>query len=145
MLKIFYEQNYNWQSIVYDEHTVLCYLFGRASKEYAAITKVFAEIQLRDPDFNPRSYFDFGSGVGTGTWAAAELWKKSLYEYFVVDQSRAMNDLAELILRDGRDTKNMTLKNVYYRQFLPESDEVSSVYLVFLITMNTSNCFFSIL
>lgn len=110
----------------------MCYLFGRASKEYAVITKVLAEIQLRDPDFNPRSYFDFGSGVGTGTWAAAEFWKKSLYEYFVVDQCREMNDLSELILRGGIDTKNMTLKNVYYRQFLPESDEVGSIYLALL-------------
>lgn len=68
--------------------------------------------------------FDFGAGVGSGTWAASEIWKHSLHEYFLVDDSRDMNDLSELILRDGNENKNLTVKNVFYRQFLPASDEV---------------------
>lgn len=102
------------------------YLFGRAAKEYAAIFTVLNEIARRDPEFKPESFFDFGAGVGTATWAAAQLWKQSLQEYFLVDSSREMNDLSELILRGGVDTKLMTLKNVFYRQFLPVSDEVNS-------------------
>lgn len=99
-------------------------MFGRAAKEYAAVKQVFNEIVKRDPDFKPRSFFDFGSGIGTGVWAASEYWKNTLYEYFLVDESREMNDLSELILRDGNESKNMSLKNVFYRQFLPASDEV---------------------
>lgn len=33
-----------------------------------------------------------------------------------------MNDLSELILRDGVDNKEITLKHVYYRQFLPATN-----------------------
>lgn len=82
------------------------------------------EIAGRNPEFKPNSFFDFGSGVGTGTWAASALWKKSLYEYFLVDSSREMNDLSDLILRGGDQNKHMSLKTVYYRQFLPASTDV---------------------
>lgn len=128
VLQIYYQKNYNWQPITYDTHTAWRYLFGRAAKEYAAIKQVLYEISKRDPEFKPRSFFDFGAGIGTGTWAASELWNTSLYEYFLVDESRDMNDLSELILRNGNENKNMTLKNVFFRQFLPASEEVISMH-----------------
>lgn len=124
VMREYYHKNYNWQPIAYDSYKAWTYLFGRCTKEYAAIMQVFNEIVKRDPDFKPQSFFDFGAGVGTGTWAASELWKKSLYEYFLVDECGDMNDLSELILRGGNEDKNMSLKNVFYRQFLPASDEV---------------------
>lgn len=130
--------NYNWQPVVYDEFKARTYLFGRSDKEYAAIFTVLKEIVKRDPQFEPNSFFDFGSGVGTGSWAVSELWNKSVYEYFCVDHSGHMNDLAELILRDGNEQKAVSLKNVFYRQFLPASDEVHTFlsyyieYLTFL-------------
>lgn len=125
VLKVFYEKNYNWQPLVYDSYKAWTYVFGRAAKEYAAIKQVFNEIEKRDPEFQPRSFFDFGAGIGTGAWAAAQNWSNTLYEYFLVDESRDMNDLSELILRDGNENKNMSLKNVFFRQFLPASDEVN--------------------
>lgn len=121
---LFNRHHYNWQPTVYDENKAMDYVLGRAAKEYAALLRIFHEIKKRDPDFKPQSFFDFGSGVGTGTWAAAEHWRSSLFEYFLVDQSRHMNDLAELILRDGHENKPMSLKSVFFRQFLPESSEV---------------------
>lgn len=123
--KAFSQRHYKWQQINYDKPMAWSYLFGRAAKEYAAILKTFTEIAKRDPEFKPRSFFDFGAGVGTGTWAASQLWKKSIYEYFLVDESREMNDLSEFILRGGNEHKNIRLKNIFYRQFLPASDEVS--------------------
>lgn len=124
VLNIYYKKNYNWQPILYDSYKAWTYLFGRAAKEYAAIRQVFNEIIKRDSDFQPRSFFDFGAGVGTGCWAASALWKNSIHEYFLVDESRDMNDLSELILRDGNESKNMSVKNTYFRQFLPGSSEV---------------------
>lgn len=124
VLEAYYKKNYNWQPILYDSYKAWTYLFGRAAKEYAAIRQVFNEIVKRDADFQPHSFFDFGSGVGTGTWAASQLWKSTLNEYFLVDESRDMNDLSELILRDGNESKSMTVKNVFFRQFLPASNEV---------------------
>lgn len=98
---------------------------GRAAQEYATVYKVFAEIAKRHPNFRPNSLFDFGAGIGTGTWAAAELWKQSLYEYYLIDTSPDMNALADQIIRDGDVNKHRTLRNVYYRQFLPAASEVS--------------------
>lgn len=100
--------------------TAWAYLYGRAAKEYAIILKIFSEIVKRDPEFKPRSFFDFGAGVGTGTWAASQLWEKSIFEYFCVDKSSEMNDFSDLILRSAKADK----KTIFYRQFLPASDVV---------------------
>lgn len=121
------QTTYNWTAIDYNEHRSLVYMAGRAAQEYATVYKVFAEIAKRNADFKPNSFFDFGSGIGTGTWAAAELWKQSLYEYYLVDSSPDMNNLADKIIRDGDVNKHRTLKNVYYRQFLPAASEVGAL------------------
>lgn len=119
------QQIYNWEPILYDNYKSIQYLLGRSAQEYSVIFRIFNEIKTRDPSFKPKSYFDFGSGVGTGLWAASKLWKDSIYEYFLVDSSRDMNDLADLILRDGEENKQLELRNVNFRQFFPASVEVS--------------------
>jgi hypothetical protein len=121
--RILKQRVYSWQSINFDEFKSLSYLFGRSSQEFAVLLRIFNEIQKRDPAFKPRSYFDFGSGVGTGCWAVSELWKECIYEYYLVDASKHMNDLLDLILRNGDVNKEMFLRNVYQRQFLPAKDD----------------------
>ncbi|XP_017778781.1 PREDICTED: methyltransferase-like protein 17, mitochondrial [Nicrophorus vespilloides] len=113
---------YNWSPIVYDAYNSLVYLIGRSAPEYSVLVKIFTEIQLRDKDFKPRSLFDFGSGVGTVTWAANIFWKQNLFEYYNVDTSSFMNDLAQIILQGGRGSKQSNLKGVYYRQFMPSNN-----------------------
>lgn len=54
--------------------------------------------------------------------AATQFWKKDIFEYFNVDISRDMNDLAEVLLKGGTGIGNMSLKGVFYRQFLPASN-----------------------
>lgn len=115
----FKQQTYSWKNTLYDNYKSLQYLVGRAPPEYAAITQIFKEITQRDETFKPRSYFDFGSGVGTGLWAASHFWKEFIFEYMMVDSSREMNDLALLILQDGEENKEPSIKNVFFRQFLP--------------------------
>ncbi|XP_030756329.1 methyltransferase-like protein 17, mitochondrial [Sitophilus oryzae] len=109
---------YNWKPIKYDVYTSLVYLLTRSAAEYAVLLKIFGEINQRDPEFVPRSFFDFGSGVGTGTWAVNNYWK-NIFEYFNVDVSSDMNDLAQILLQGGRSTGNSSLKGTFYRQFLP--------------------------
>ncbi|XP_055532235.1 methyltransferase-like protein 17, mitochondrial [Wyeomyia smithii] len=112
---------YAWKPINYDEFKGLQYLLGRSATEYAVLTQIFDEIRKRVPEFKPRSFLDFGSGVGTGTWAAANLWREHIFEYVCIDASAEMNDLAELIIRGGESNRNMSLRNIFYRQFLPAS------------------------
>jgi len=116
--KVLKERTFAWKPLEYDEYRSKMYLFGRATQDYATLNAIFGEIKRRDPDFKPKSFFDFGSGVGTGTWIASDLWKDSIFEYFNVDSSTTMNDLAELILKGGDDNKERSLRNVFYRQFL---------------------------
>lgn len=116
------EKIYNWKPIKYDIVKSLVYLLGRSAQEYAVLVKIFGEIASRDPEFVPRSLFDFGSGVGTATWAANVYWKKHIFEYFNVDYSADMNDLAQILLQGGRGTGVPVIKGTFYRQFLPASN-----------------------
>jgi len=43
-------------------------MVARSAPEYAVLQKIFMEMKAREPDFQPHSMFDFGSGVGTATW-----------------------------------------------------------------------------
>ncbi|XP_050320898.1 methyltransferase-like protein 17, mitochondrial [Bactrocera neohumeralis] len=113
------QRNYSWKPIEYGSYESLVYAIGRGAKEYSVLTSILNEIRVRDESFQPRSYFDFGAGVGTGMWAASNLWKDTIFEYYNVDSSRHMNDLSELILREGNENQQILLRNVYYRQFLP--------------------------
>lgn len=124
--KLVAQRTYCWRPIEYDAYRSLQYLLGRAAPEYAALRRVFGELARRRPTFAPHSFFDFGSGVGTGTWAAADQWRQSIFEYYLVDASRDMNDLADLLLRDGDENRPLELRNVNFRQFLPASTEVRS-------------------
>ncbi|XP_011206717.2 methyltransferase-like protein 17, mitochondrial [Bactrocera dorsalis] len=113
------QRNYSWKPIEYGSYESLVYAIGRGAKEYSVLISILNEIRVRDESFQPRSYFDFGAGVGTGMWAASNLWKNTIFEYYNVDSSRHMNDLSELILREGNENQQILLRNVYYRQFLP--------------------------
>uniref|UniRef100_A0A8C1E4H7 Methyltransferase like 17 n=1 Tax=Cyprinus carpio carpio TaxID=630221 RepID=A0A8C1E4H7_CYPCA len=93
------------------------------SFDFSAVLACF-KIKKRDPVFVPYSLLDFGSGLGTGTWASHTLWGDSLKEYVCVDSSGDMNTLAEQLLRGGNDVDNPVIKQVYFRQFLPVSPKV---------------------
>ncbi|KAK9880897.1 hypothetical protein WA026_013228 [Henosepilachna vigintioctopunctata] len=110
---------YNWTPTKYDKLNALFYLVGKSAADYAVLLKIFSEIKARDINWNPRSLFDYGSGVGTVTWAANSIWPNSIFEFFNVDVSADMNELAEHLLKGGRGEKQISLKGVYYRQFLP--------------------------
>ncbi|KAJ8705730.1 hypothetical protein PYW08_012776 [Mythimna loreyi] len=115
---------YRWGNIAYDKPTSLQYLMSRAAPEYAVLVRVLDEISKFNPDYKPRSFFDFGSGVGTGTWAVNHYWKKYIFEYFCVDTSPTMHELARLILCQGKDNVEMPLKGYFQRQFLPASTDM---------------------
>lgn len=115
---------YHWANIEYDKTTCLQYLMSRAAPEYAILIRVLDEIYRMYPNYKPRSFFDFGSGIGSGTWAVNNFWKNHIYEYFCVDTSAHMHDLARLILCSGKDNVTMPLKGYFQRQFLPASTEL---------------------
>ncbi|XP_026749253.1 methyltransferase-like protein 17, mitochondrial [Galleria mellonella] len=115
---------YRWGNISYDKPTCLQYLMARAAPDYAVLVRVLDEIRKKYPDYKPHSFFDFGSGVGTGTWAINNYWQGDIFEYFCVDTSQHMHDLARLILCKGKDNVEFPLKSYFQRQFLPASTDL---------------------
>jgi len=59
---------YNWQPINFDKSTCLTYLVARSVQNYAVLHRILHEIKERDKDFEPKTMFDFGSGIGTALW-----------------------------------------------------------------------------
>jgi ribosomal protein RSM22 (predicted rRNA methylase) len=56
------------------ELDVLAYVAARLPATFAAVASVLRELQVRIPDFEPRSMLDVGAGPGTASWAAHEVW-----------------------------------------------------------------------
>jgi len=54
--------------VIYNQAVAMAYLVARIAPEYATLYQIFQEICRRDPDFQPQTLFDFGSGVGTVLW-----------------------------------------------------------------------------
>lgn len=69
------------------------YLAVRLPATFAAITFTLLELQRRIPGFMPVSFCDVGSGPGTASWAAAEVWP-DLKNFTFVDNNRAFLGLA---------------------------------------------------
>lgn len=65
---LLHKKIYNWTPMQYNIYNSLIYLVGCSPAQYAVLVRIFAEINLRDPEFKPRSLFDFGSGIGTAMW-----------------------------------------------------------------------------
>ena len=127
---------YDHQSkhIQYDKTAAWAYLLGRAAYDYATIYKIMLDIQQRnqlkhaDHDsqknlFQPRTLFDFGSGVGTSIWAAKEIFGE-ITEYFCVDSSTDMTDMAISLLTKGL-TYHKLPAGYTFRLHLPRSSEIT--------------------
>lgn len=51
----------------------LAYAVARLPSCYAAAHRIFKELAVRYPGFEPKTFLDFGAGPGTATWAAQEV------------------------------------------------------------------------
>lgn len=95
------------------------YMAGRLPANLSALRYVFSEIRREEPDFEPKTLFDYGSGVGTTIWAADETWKRPFDEIFCVDLNENMNDLSRELLAKGTTHCDDILPRMFFRQFLP--------------------------
>uniref|UniRef100_A0A8C8IHB9 Methyltransferase like 17 n=1 Tax=Oncorhynchus tshawytscha TaxID=74940 RepID=A0A8C8IHB9_ONCTS len=115
---------YHWSPMRYDEELGVVYMVAKLAGGYAAVKRVLNEIKKRDPSFSPHSLLDFGSGLGTAVWASHSFWGDTLKEMVCVDNSGAMNTIADRLLR-GSETENYIIIMLFFvEQFLPVSPKV---------------------
>ncbi|KAM4809100.1 ribosome assembly protein METTL17, mitochondrial isoform 2-T2 [Rhinophrynus dorsalis] len=130
------KNTYHWHPISYTEELGMVYLAARFDGGFAAVTRALHEIRQRVPEFSPQTLLDFGSGIGSVTWAAHSLWSNSLIEYMCIDSSSSMNKLSELVMRGGSESGDMHIPGVYFRQFLPLSPKVQFDVVVSAFSLN---------
>uniref|UniRef100_A0A0C9R8C4 METTL17_1 protein n=1 Tax=Fopius arisanus TaxID=64838 RepID=A0A0C9R8C4_9HYME len=106
---------YNSSAIKYDSYTSILYMMARSAPDYSIIYKIFHEIKSRDDGFEAKNLLDFGSGIGTVSWAAAEFWPTSLKEQVCIDASTDISELAEKLVKYAEPK----IHGIFHRQFLP--------------------------
>lgn len=135
------ERLYSWKPIEYDQYTSYKYLLGRSSAEYAVIRMIFEEIKVRSEGFTPVTYFDFGSGVGTGLWALTDCWSKNMSEYVMVDISQDMGNISRDIFISAYKSRKIKQESIFHRRFLsvasPQYDIVLCAYSLFEMPSST--------
>jgi len=89
-----------WAPVDWDDTAALTWLVGRAAGEVAVLHSLLSAVAAARPGWQPRTLFDFGSGLCSGLWAARGVFGQ-MTEAFLVDTSKDMNDLARLILGGG--------------------------------------------
>ncbi|XP_076448780.1 ribosome assembly protein METTL17, mitochondrial-like [Babylonia areolata] len=121
VLRTVRQKIYHWQPVTYDAYRSLLYLTSHLAHNYTVLLHCFTEISKRDPGFQPRSVYNFGSGLGSSVWAANAVWGSGVFEHYCVDQSQDMNTVARLLLQDGDNQKQMSIPGVVFRQFAPSA------------------------
>jgi|SRR5579862_692647 len=81
------------------EEEILAYLITRMPATYAALQRVFQEIQERLGSFEPVSLMDVGSGPGTTLWAAADFFPK-LKEICCIEKEAQFLSMAKRLAED---------------------------------------------
>ncbi|KYO25640.1 methyltransferase-like protein 17, mitochondrial [Alligator mississippiensis] len=136
ILAMLRKTTYHWEAVRYNDELSLVYMAARLAGEFAAMSRVFHEIQKRVPGFAPRTLLDFGSGTGSVSWAAHSFWGESLNEYVCVDSSASMLSVAEQLLQGDSDSQTPHFSTVYFRQFLPVSPKVKFNLVVSAFSLN---------
>uniref|UniRef100_A0A023FLU9 Putative methyltransferase-like protein 17 mitochondrial n=1 Tax=Amblyomma cajennense TaxID=34607 RepID=A0A023FLU9_AMBCJ len=124
-----------WKPMNYDEFGARSYLVARLAFDYAVVHDVFHEIWHLDPAFAPASIMDFGSGIGTCYWAAKNIWPKYCQEYFSIDISNHMHNLARLLVNGGKANVELKSPSFFQREFLPAADTITFDLVVSAFTL----------
>ncbi|XP_053402528.1 methyltransferase-like protein 17, mitochondrial [Mercenaria mercenaria] len=125
--KVFKKTSHMWKPIDYRDHTGLVYLAARLAPNYTVLYRIFYEIHKLDSSFNPGAVLNVGSGTGSAVWAANEIWARKVYEYYNVDISNYMNDLArKLLAKDIVNPLDLVIPGVHFRQSLPSPQHIEN-------------------
>lgn len=124
-----------WWEISYDEEKAAIYLASRFVPNYASLRWVLMDLAKSDPNFVPKTLFDFGSGIGTTMWAANSIWPNQIHEHMNIDISKPMNELCDFLLRDGDEHRPQLFPGVYFREYLPVSSTIKYDLVVSAFTL----------
>ncbi|XP_040583060.1 ribosome assembly protein METTL17, mitochondrial [Lepeophtheirus salmonis] len=120
----------NWKPIHFDYTSTWAYILGGLTAyDYASSVYTLRKVFEYDKRFQPSTHLDFGSGVGSFTWALRKFLKSNnkLKEEFFVESSADMNDASRLLRYDGKDsTPNeiISSKGVFYRLHFPANENL---------------------
>ncbi|CAL8085448.1 unnamed protein product [Calicophoron daubneyi] len=115
-----------WKSLTYSGHNCELYLVARLAPNFASTCRALYEIRKRCPKFIPRNLFDFGSGLGTVTWAANTVWPVGcVKEHYMVEPSADMTHMSEFMFQKNFavHSSETVFPGIYLRRFLPSTKQ----------------------
>jgi ribosomal protein RSM22 (predicted rRNA methylase) len=87
-----YRQRGASRQVIGGADDAIAYALSRMPATYAAVSAVLDEVQVRAPDFAPRTLLDAGAGPGTAAWAVAEAFEGIAST--LMDHNRSFLELA---------------------------------------------------
>jgi len=112
-------QGLYWKPLTFKKpHECTIFALSRLGGYFAEMRRVLAE--FRRNGFVPQTVLDYGSGVGSGFWAAYERWGDKVHEYSLMDLNDNMRHFSMDLIR-GRNYKGageFITKNVFFRRNL---------------------------
>ncbi len=133
-----------WKAVDYNHEAALGYFMGtKAAFDFACLTTILKEIQARQSQFAPETLLDFGSGIGTVTWAVKQVFGASMKEAMNVESSKHMHDFARMLACKTKDNSSPDLPQEYNYRFKLSRDETVSILSSFLDNFQSKVAIFS--
>ncbi|CAK81774.1 unnamed protein product (macronuclear) [Paramecium tetraurelia] len=119
------EEFHNFASAIdYDQILTVSYFLRKVPGSFAVGQKIMTEIQKRNPNFNPKSMLDYGSGIGTWAWSFKKLYP-DVKNVVCVEPNVYMRKLGKFVTQDY-------IKDVKFYESLSHTLELSYDYFDFI-------------
>jgi len=87
------------QGIVYDQNTALAYLQRKVPHTFGVAARILTELRYRLPTFKPKTFLDFGAGLGSGSWAFYDVYRE-FDKIVAVEPAVPMRKLGKFLTED---------------------------------------------
>lgn len=119
----------------------LAYISVRMPATFAANTTVFTEVQQRLSNHPIQSILDLGTGPGTASWAATQVFS-NCQKFTLIERDKSLIAIGKFLAQDAKNTK---LQNAQWQQAdlsqitsLPEHDLVICSYALNELDQNVA-------
>lgn len=91
------------------EHTI-AYLYKKMPYNYMVAKRILSEVKQRMPSkFKPTSVLDYGAGLGSGLWAAQNVFSDTVQRVAAVEPSTAMRKLGKFLTEELNEKCNNSI------------------------------------
>lgn len=90
----------------YQREHAIAYLYKKFPYNFMVYRRLFNELKQRmPPSFKPESVLDYGAGLGSGLWAAHNIFADTVQRIAAVEPAQAMRKLGKYLTEELNEQK----------------------------------------